>query len=101
MNTEAVIEVNKEIENMVKTKKLLQQEIKKIDKKLKPLLRELKDTCQKIGITTLDYGMFKVVYTPPSKYFRLVHSLEAIAKMHPTYVEEKIGYEKITFTPKK
>lgn len=95
-----MIEVNEEMETLIQTQKALEKEIKRIKGELKPFLDELKETCLENNLRTFDYGSFKVKYTPEKKYFFLLKKLDEIAKEHPSYVEQRSGYERITFTSK-
>jgi hypothetical protein len=95
-----MIEVNEKIDGLMRTQKALESSVRDIKKQLKPLLTELKKTCNENNLRTFDYGSWKVKFTPDRKYWFLLKSLDEIAEEHPSYVEERIGYERITFTSK-
>ena len=89
---------NKEITRLLHEKINLERKFKEINEKLKPFVEEMKAFCLEKRLRRFTWGDFEMIYSPPKQYFKMLVKMEQVHEVHPEWVEEKTGYERLRIT---
>lgn len=96
-----MMEENPEIEKLLKEKLTLEKELKKIEKELKPFLEKMKVFCLEKRLRKFTWGPFDISYTRPRMYLKIIVKNEQIQDAHPKWVEERMGYARLSIKTSK
>lgn len=93
-----IMDLNEKVERLLYEKVLLEKKIKSNTEKLKPFIDEMRAFCKEKRLRRFTYGGFEMVYSPPKQYFKLLVKTKQVHEVHPEWVEEKTGYERLKIT---
>lgn len=90
------MEENPEIEALLKEKMHIAKRLKMIEKELTPFLDNLKAFCLEKQLRKFTWMDFDMNYTRPRKYLKVIVKPQQIQDAHPDWVEELMGYERLS-----